>query len=123
VEAAPPVNREVAMPALNEGATYNSPDKKVMVQVAGSNGDAFLYDNADGSPRFVRVLATGVSKVRFSDAKNDRPSQILVEFKKGGFALYGTDGSPVGVEGGASAPSLEGAPPAELPPGGDALDN
>lgn len=119
----PPTERVVSMPSLSEGATYNSPNKKIMVQVAGSNGDAFLYDNADSSPRFVKVLAAGVSKVRFSDAKADRPVQILVEFKKGGFALYGTDGSPVGVEGGVDAPSLEGTPPADLPPGGDVLDD
>lgn len=64
-----------------------------MVQISGSNGDAFLYDNTATPPSFVKFLGTGASKVRFSGGTAGAPLQILVEYKDDTFALFDMDGT------------------------------
>ncbi len=107
-----------------EGTSVTSPDGKRMVQIFGGNSDAFLYDNTGGRPSFMRFLAGGVDRARFSGGANGRALRILLDFRDGSFALYDADGHPLdkpaATAGGANpgaipAPPEGGPPPA--PPG------
>jgi hypothetical protein len=109
----PPEN----VPSSNEGSTWNSPDGKRMVQVFGSNAEAFLYDKSGKEPVFLKYLGKGIDKVRFSGGTEGKPTQILIDFKDGSFALYTEDGDPVDAAvSPQSTPPLPTAPPPNAPP-------
>ena len=82
-----------SMPDANAGSTINSPDGRRMVQIFGSDGQAFLYDKTAAPPTFMKYLGQGVSQVRFSAAAAGAPPQILVEYKDDTFALFDQDGN------------------------------
>lgn len=80
------------IPAPNRASASKSPDGRRMVQI-GSDGQAFLYDNAASPPTFLKFLGTGASKVRFAGGSAGAPLQILVEYKDDTFALFDADGN------------------------------
>jgi len=80
-----------SLPEPGNGSTVDSPDGKRMVQIFGSDAQAFLYDKTVSPPRFLRYLGSGVSKVRFS-AGSAGP-QVLVEYKDDTFSLFDQDGN------------------------------
>jgi hypothetical protein len=82
-----------SIPAPNQASANQSPDGRRMVQIIGSEGQAFLYDNTVSPPTFVRFLGSDVSKVRFSGGTAGAPLQILVEYKDNTFALFDADGN------------------------------
>ena len=100
-----------------EGAVSTSADGSRMVQIMGPRDEAFLYDLSSSSgPVFMRFLASGAQRARFSKGRPGRPSRILLEFKDGAFALFDADGNSLDLEP-AMAPGEElPAPPPEAPP-------
>lgn len=80
-----------AIPDPGEGKTVSSPDGKRMVQIFGSDGQAFLYDKTADPPRFMKYLGAGVSQVRFSAGAGG--PQLLVEYKDDTFSLFDQDGN------------------------------
>lgn len=81
-----------AIPASGEGSTINSPDGSRMVQIFGSEGQAFLFDKTKSPPTFMTYLGQGVSQVRFSTGTAGA-RQILAEYKDNTFALFDQDGN------------------------------
>ncbi len=81
-----------AIPAPGQGRATNSPDSRRMVQIFGSDDQAFLYDKTASPPAFLQFLGAGVSMVRFSGGAAGAPLQILVEFKDDTFALFDENG-------------------------------
>ncbi len=63
-----------------------------MVQIVGSDGGAFLYDESSPQPVLWNSSRGTSTKVRFSGGKSDEPLKILVDFKGSGFALFDADG-------------------------------
>jgi len=108
------------VPAPGAGSSWTSPDGKRMVQVAGSDAEAFLYDKSGSQPAFLKFLGRGVDKARFSGGASGKPTRVLLEFKDGTFALFDQDGNPIDEpEAAGEAPGAPpGAPPApkEIPP-------
>jgi hypothetical protein len=80
-------------PALNQGTTTVSPDKMRLVQVVGPTGQAFLYDDAQSPPVFIKYLGDGVTKVRYSGGTAGAPLRILLEYKDDTFALFDASGN------------------------------
>lgn len=76
--------------------TYRSKDYTRMVRVVAEGHDAFLYDTAK-PPAFRPVfLQTDVKEVRFSDAANGKPLQIMLTLNDGSFELFDAEGNPSG---------------------------
>ena len=97
--AAPPAaapNTNAANAPASEGGTWKSPDGKRMVQITGTDGGAYLFDESSSPPLFMKFFGTGAEKVRFSGGASGQPLQILVEFKSGGFTVFDADGGPAG---------------------------
>lgn len=92
VESAQSVAPPSSIPNPGQGSTTSSPDNRRMVQVFGSDAQAFLYDKTASPPAFLKFLGPDVSKVRFSGGTGGAPLQILVEFKDDTFALYDENG-------------------------------
>jgi hypothetical protein len=116
VELAKTQETPASIPAADGGGgTTNSPDSRRLVQVFGSDAQAFLYDKTVAPPRFVKYLGDGVSKVRFSGGTDGAPVQILVEFKDDTFALFDADGnsqsSVIKKDESATVPPPAAAPP------------
>ena len=106
-----------SVPTPDQGATTNSPDGRRMVQVFGSDAQAFLYDKTAAPPTFLKYLGQGVSKVRFSGGTGGGPVQILVEFKDDTFSLYDADGNSQSAA--VKSEESSGSPPpapASIPP-------
>jgi hypothetical protein len=89
-ESLPP---PTSIPPANPGAANKSPDGRRMVQVIGSEGQAFLYDSTVSPPKFEKFLGADVDKVRFTGGTADAPLQILVEYRDRTFALFDADGN------------------------------
>jgi hypothetical protein len=104
-----------SIPAPDKGSTTASPDGRRMVQVFGSDAQAFVYDKTVSPPTFMKYLGQGVSKVRFSGGTAGAPLQILVEFKDDTFALFDADGnsqsSAIKTDEATGAPPAAAAPP------------
>jgi len=81
-----------SIPAPGQGRATNSPDDRRMVQISGSDAQAFLYDKTASPPVFLQFLGQGVSMVRFSGGAAGAPLQVLVEFKDDTFALFDENG-------------------------------
>jgi hypothetical protein len=72
--SAPPQNipapvTSAAAPA-SEGSVVKSADGKRMVQVVGSNAEAYLYDTSSTQPMYMKYLGKNVEKVRFAGGAN-----------------------------------------------------
>ncbi len=110
-----------AVPAAGSaGTSTSSPDGLRMVQVSGTEAQAFLYDKAADPPKFVNYLGQNVSKVRFSGGAGGAPLQVLVEYKDNTYALFDADGNSQSAavkkdEAEAAAPPAATAP---APPSG-----
>lgn len=107
-------------PSSSEGQEWKSGDGKRMVQAIGVNNETFLYDTSTGEPRFMKFLASGVEKARFSGGQDGKPLWILLEFKSGGFALYDMEGNTIESPDAKSAakagpPPEDAAPPTDIP--------
>jgi hypothetical protein len=63
-----------------------------MVQVLGSESQAFLYDRTASPPTFLKFLGEGATKVRFLGGTGGAPLQVLVEFEDDTFSLYDENG-------------------------------
>jgi hypothetical protein len=74
------------------GGAWDSPDGTRMVQIAGADSEAFLYEKSGGESKYLEYLGKHVKAVRFSEAKNGKPAQILLDFENGSFALFSLDG-------------------------------
>jgi hypothetical protein len=113
VETAQAQTPPASIPAPGQGSATNSPDNRRMVQITGTNAEAFLYDKTKTPPSYLNFLGDGVTKVRFSGGTGGAPLQILVEFKDNAFALYDENG----VSQSAAVKSTESktAPPPEAP--------
>ena len=111
---APPAS----IPAPNPAAAAKSPDARRMVQISGSDGQAFLYDNTTSPPTFVKFLGVGASKARFSGGSAGAPLQILVEYKDDTFALFDADGNSQSsaVQSSESQSTPPAAAPDSIPP-------
>lgn len=101
--------------AGSAGSATISPDGLRLVQVSGTDAQAFLYDKAATPPKFVNYLGQGVSKVRFSGGVGGSPLKILVEYKDNSFALFDADGnsqsSAIKKDEAVAAPPAATAPP------------
>lgn len=105
-------------PASTEGSSSVSPDGRRMVQLAGPDGFAFLYDRSSSGPVFMRFLGKGAERVRYSGGKDDAPLRILLEFKDRSFALFDADGARLDALPGAAKrpPTPPPDAPETLPP-------
>ncbi len=99
-------------PAPGTGKQWTSPDLRRLVEVAGTENAAFLYDRTSGKPVYMSYLGRDVAKVRFTGGAGEQPLRILLDFKDGAFAVFDADGKSVQPEEAVSAPPL----PASLPP-------
>lgn len=112
VTAAPPQ----AVPAsADQGSSTTSPDGTRMVQIYGDRRDAFLYSVSSGRPAFMKYLASGVKKARFSGGQSGKPLRLLLDLDDGSFALYDESGQPLD---GPSISAAPGAVPQAPPPSG-----
>jgi len=86
----------VAGPINDTGSiSFQSKDGTREVKIVA--GDAFLYDTVAGETGNKPVyLASNVKSVKFSNAQNGKPLQIMVELNDGSFDLYDADGNPSG---------------------------
>jgi hypothetical protein len=92
-----------------------SPDGKRAVQIAGSDDEAFLYDNSVSAPRYMKFLAKDVGAVKYSGGTAAAPLTILLEFKDGSFALFDADGTPQNTTPASGAGSAAPVPPSDKP--------
>lgn len=92
---APP---EGTPPGRGEESSVTSPDGKRLVQIAGDEDEAFLYDTTSKQPVFMKVLGKGVSNARISGGADGTLMQILINFQDGRFALYNSAGEPARVQ-------------------------
>lgn len=117
---------EIGAPEVPEAAqavtpsSYKSPDGSRMVQVAGPNGEAFLYETSTGKSVYLRYLTKNVERVRFAGGGTGGPLQILVDFKGSArFALFDEEGNPLDETRRAAERTAAQAdiphPPAEFP--------
>ncbi len=105
-----------AAPASSPGVNFSSPDGKRMVQIAGSDNAAYLYDKSTADPTYLKFLAKSVDKVKFTSASVETPTRILLELKDGAFALYDADGNPLSAEPAAVSPGPPPDAPESIPP-------
>jgi len=112
--AGPSASTSAADQTPSGTGSWKSSDGRRMVQVAGTNAAAFLYDASGASPAYMRGLGENVSKVRFSGGTKGKPLQILVDRRDGSFALYSDKGDLMNT----SSPQGEAptAAPSENPP-------
>lgn len=103
-------------PSPTEGSMYNSPDGQRMVQIYGTQAEAFLYDKSGVSPRYLKYLGTGVSQVRFKGGTTDTPLQILIDYRDGDFAFFSSDGNPLDNTRAAADSSFPPMAPPQAPP-------
>ncbi len=82
-------------PEPGQGRVFKSPDGARMVQISGAKAEAFLYDDTRKPPVFMKYLARGVERARFSGGAGERPLEILLDFKDGTFALFDAGGQPL----------------------------
>ena len=83
-----------AVPAPAADAGTVSPDGSRVVQIVGSDAQAFLYDkSAPGAPTFLKYLGQGASKAKFTGGTAGAPLQIMLEFKDNTYALYDANGN------------------------------
>jgi hypothetical protein len=76
------------------GSIFRSNDGSRMVKISGNSRDAFLYDTAK-KPAFSPIyLASGVKEVKFSNASNGRPLQVMLILNDGSFDLFDDGGNP-----------------------------
>ena len=89
-----PANSEDTVEATNPSTTvsYSSKDGTRMVKIV--DGDAFLYDTAEGESDNKPVyLASNVKEVKFSGAREGKPLQVLLVFDDGSFEMFDSDGN------------------------------
>lgn len=98
-----------------KGGSFRSPDGKRLVEVTGERDDAFLYDNSGTHPVYLKTLASGVERVRFSGGAGGRPLRILLDLKDGTFELFDESGRPLD-EGKREPPAKVPPPPPGDPP-------
>ena len=113
-DTAPGGPPQLGTPAPGEkeiGGAWTSPDRRRMVQVAGANADAFLYDTSGPSPVFIKQLSNHVENVRFSGGADGKPSRILLEYRDNRFAMFTENGDPIDLD----VPEEAPPPPADLP--------
>jgi hypothetical protein len=84
----------VTPPPGEAGGSWESPDGRRLVEVYGPKSDAFLYDNTTDPPTFMKHLASGVEKIRFSGGKNAKPLRILLDKEGNTFTLLDAEGEP-----------------------------
>jgi hypothetical protein len=109
VQSAEVQQSPAVVPAADRGSSTVSPDGARLVQLFGSDGQAFLYDKTASPPKYLKFLAAGVTKVRFSGGASGAPLEILVEFKDDTFAVFDAQGNSRST---AVAPATEtGGPP------------
>lgn len=95
--------------------SFQSPDGRRLVQIAGSNNEAFLYDTTGDQPAFLKFLGSGVSNVQYSNKTTGNPLQILVNFNDGSYALFDADGNSLQAPSVPTEDEFPG-PPNALPP-------
>lgn len=104
VEVAPPTDAmdedppSGTPPGPAEDTTVHSSDGKRMVQIAGEEDSAFLYDSSGSQPVFMKVLGKGVANARFSGGTDGKPVQILINYQDGHFELFNATGDPAKVQ-------------------------
>jgi hypothetical protein len=101
---APPSAAAAAKAPAKEGSAEKSPDGKRMVQITGTEGGAFLFDESATPPIFMKHLGDNVEKVRYSGGSGGQPVKILVDYKDGTFGLFDEDGNPADKPAAAPAP-------------------
>ncbi|MFI5363546.1 MAG: hypothetical protein ACHQ49_16385, partial [Elusimicrobiota bacterium] len=119
-EPKPPSAPPTAQPSLTaasapakEGSTEKSPDGKREVQIVGSDGGAFLFDESKTPPVFMKYLGAGATSVKYVGGTSGKPLSILVNFKDGTFNLFDAEGNP--ADRSASPPAAPSAPAAPAP--------
>ncbi|MBI3549664.1 MAG: hypothetical protein HY078_11540 [Elusimicrobia bacterium] len=107
---APPV--EAPKAAASGG--WKSPDGRRSIQIAGSFGDAFLYDSSGAQPVLLKFIGRDIEKARFTGGgASGKPLQILAEFKDGTFAVFDADGNPLDAP---ASPAAAEVTPSAAPP-------
>jgi hypothetical protein len=102
-----------APPAAGAGSSSMSPDGKRMVQIVGGDGEAYLYDKTGPDPVYLKFMARGVQKAKFSGGTGGAPLEILLEFKDDSFALFDAEGQPLDPK--KVAAPAQAAPPPSTP--------
>jgi len=97
-------------PSAAAGQSWKSPDGSRMVQVAGAQGEAYLYDTSGREPSFIAYLASGVKQARFSGGTRGKPLRILLDFNDGAFALYDREGRALDVKSPDESPAAQESP-------------
>ncbi len=75
--------------------SVSSPDGKLMVQIAGDQDEAYLYNTTGQEPVFVNALGQKATHARFSGGTDGKALQILVDFQDGHFQLFNDKGEPL----------------------------
>ena len=95
----------------------SSPDGTRTVKVVAESGDAFLYDDSQ-APAFDPIyLASGVTRVEFSDTGNGRPLEIVLKLTDGSFDLFDGEGRPYNPGPAETDADTEASPQGILPSG------
>jgi hypothetical protein len=101
-------------PPADTSGSWMSPDGTRLVEIAGPDAEAILYDKRPATPAYIRFLGKDVQKVRFSSGSPGSPPTILVEFRDGSFAVFDYDGRR--LDNAKPAEVKEAPPPADVPP-------
>ncbi len=102
---------------------FYSKDNSRLVQVEGSDLNAYLYDSSGGHPELIKFLGKGVTQVEYSDTAKGQPLQIVLSIQdESGHVARVTLDKDGNVVNGAAQVSAPPSPPSYGTPGPPGFD-